>query len=416
MTMRSTRRVPWLAAILAAAGCDGATVLLGGEAGDDVPGDDAGPPPDAPGEVPPPECTTLWDCNPGMECGALVPCIAGACRPDVPPVWTECPPPESCRTDSDCVVADPYDCCVGCPEVLLRSDLPDLACYRERGTPPPEPPPVECLIDCLWCPPCYPQPLAARCEAGACVAAGEGCPAPAESAPRTATPAEVAADPAAHDGGVYALAGTTLARWPACDDDCAPGEPCCSAALYVDGVVRLEGSPCDARLVCEAEEACDPAWECAPFAEGARYEFIGEVEALRHEGPILHVQGVRELEPEGFGGRYDWVVTSVRVWAEDPDEDCATRISVGDAGSAVFADAAGALVVSVRPDPSGWCYGEYWGSRDGAAFAIRIPIDCDGCCCDYEIDGRFTEAGFEGLYRGFDGICHAEFGIDGTRS
>lgn len=322
-------------------------------------------------------------------------------------------PPGECVTDADCVVADPYDCCSGCPLVLARSELPGYACFQERGLPWPDPPPIECLADCFACPVCYPQPLDAVCRAGECVASETGCPGPSAGEIVDASPAEVAAEPLSFDGRTVRMSGSTMARWPACDDWCPGGEDCCQASLYLDGVVRLEGWPCEASLECTADDWCPGTWRCPFFPEGDHYEMTGLVRAgTRWEPPVLEVAGVREIEPVGYGGLYEIRVIAVDVRAEEPGVDCLPGVYVGDTGSLVVADASGDLVVST---PLLGCE-EFWGSRDWSAFEAWVPIDCDGCCCDFWIDGSFGEDAITGTYHGWDGICHVEIQFEGGRS
>ena len=66
------------------------------------------------------ECETFWDCNPGVDCGELIQCVDGRCRPDLGHIIIPCAVAE-CETDDDCVVAAPENCCYGCPQVVPRS-------------------------------------------------------------------------------------------------------------------------------------------------------------------------------------------------------------------------------------------------------------------------------------------------------
>ena len=367
---------------------------------------------DAPQEAP--ECSTLWDCNPGVECGDMIPCMDGACRPDAPHVNIECPPPGMCATDMDCVVADPIDCCNGCPMAVLGSEIPE--CYYERGTAPPDPVPADCLILCYACPVCFPQPLGARCVDGECVPDGEGCPYAGSEEPAPATPAQVAADPLAYSGRTVMMTGSTMARWPVCDDHCPDGESCCDASLYLDGVVRLEGWPCEADLVCSSIGylACD--WDCRLFEEGASYEVVGEVRTgSTWDSTSVLVSGIREVDPVGLGGRYAVTVTSSVSHHVDPWGECPDFALVGETGEIVVADSSGEIVMRTGLFEAWGPCDEFWGSRDWSAFEVWVPIDCDGCCCDFWIDGRIEGGEISGTYHYFDGGCTAEVGFTGTR-
>jgi hypothetical protein len=291
------------------AGCTGSTTFTGRPDGGT----------DAPADTVPAECSSLWDCNPGVPCGWMVPCIAGECRPDAPPVDVECPPETECRTDGDCIIADPYDCCNGCPVAIPRSGLGEHVCHYERGLPPPGPPPVECMVDCMACPPCYPQPLAVGCRAGSCVAVEEGCPYPWIDEPVYASAAEVAADPFSYSGRTVVVSGSTIARWPACDAFCDEGEPCCDASLFLDGVIRLTGRPCDTPMSCSSDTSCPDEWDCGAFREGGGYEMTGEIRISTVDGPpSMYVEGVRDIAPPGFGGAYEITILSVATSHPDP--------------------------------------------------------------------------------------------------
>lgn len=390
--------------ILLTAGCHVSSSMTGRpDAGSDVPA----------GDTLPPECSTLWDCNPGVECGSMIPCIDGVCRLDVMRIEIECPPSGECATDADCVVADPYDCCSGCPLVMARSELPEHACFQERGTAWPDPPPIECLADCFACPVCYPQPLSAVCRGGVCIEDETGCPGPEDGEIIDATPASVAADPHAFAGRIVRMSGSTITRWPACDDWCPGGEDCCEASLYLDGVVRLEGWPCEASLACTADDPCPDEWDCPFFPEGDHYEMTGELRAgSTWEPPSLFVTGVREIDPVGRGGRYDILVSRVDVWAEEIGVDCIPGAFVGDTGRVTVTDAGGELIFGA----SLFGCSEFWGSRDWSAFEVWVPIDCDGCCCDFWIDGTFGDGALTGTYHGWDGVCHVEIDFEGERS
>lgn len=91
----------------------------------------------------------------------------------------------------------------------------------------------------------------------------------------------------------------------------------------------------------------------------------------------------------------------------EPHDDIPGRFAV--------ADAAGSIVVSAPVlDWAGWCM-EFWGTRTSTSFEAWIPVDCDGCCCDFWIEGTFGPSSVSGTYHHFDGICHAEAFFEGTR-
>ena len=83
----------------------------------------------------------------------------------------------SCTEPEDCVVAMPYNCCLGCPQAMTRQELNQLdqaECWYESGHAEVNPP-QHCVMDlCEACPLCFPQPLDADCSEGICVAQGEG--------------------------------------------------------------------------------------------------------------------------------------------------------------------------------------------------------------------------------------------------
>ena len=326
-------------------------------------------------------------------------------------------PPSTCSVDSDCAILDPIDCCNGCPVVALRGEASDHPCHHERGTPVPDPMPVECMMDCFACPPCFPQPIAAACEAGTCIASAEGCPYPYEPDPPAMSPAVIAADPSAFSGGAFTLSGSVIARWPVCDDYCPGTTPCCDVALYLDGVVRLAGWPCDASMTCTSSVGCPYEWDCGSLAEGRSYEVMGEISvASAYEPPSIVVSGIREIPPPGYGGAYAVTVTSAMHWADDPGVDCIRTPVPGDSGRLVLADADGAIVITNDLFQEAWVCEEYWGTRSGSAFEAQIPILCEGCCCDYWFEGTLGAGGaISGTYFSFDGVCHSEVVFTGAR-
>ncbi|MBW2261299.1 MAG: hypothetical protein JRG91_04930 [Deltaproteobacteria bacterium] len=249
--------------ILFASGCHDSTGLTGRPDGSvDAPTDGAA---DVVHDAPV-ACESLWDCNPGIPCGDMVPCIDARCRPDAEHVWIECPE-YPCTSDADCMVADPYDCCNGCPVVVHRDELWEHECHYERGRTIGVIP-DDCMILCYACPECYPQPLSAVCRGGVCVAGEEGCPYTGDDEPLEVETADVIADPLAHAGGTYTMRGTVLSLFTDCFETCLPPEPCCMASLYLGGRIRLDGSPCESSMLCWADGSCPDGWDCREFEEG----------------------------------------------------------------------------------------------------------------------------------------------------
>ena len=82
----------------------------------------------------------------------------------------------------------------------------------------------------------------------------------------------------------------------------------------------------------------------------------------------------------------------------------------------MVANADGSLIINAPMfDGWGWCM-EYWGGLGGNVFEAWIPIDCDGCCCDFWLDGEFSDDGsVVGAYHAYDGTCHAEITFRGSR-
>ena len=183
-----------LVVALAGPGCSSRSV---GE-GNPNPGEDAGLP----------ECDDFWDCNPGVDCGELVMCEAGRCRPDLGHVIIPCTVGE-CTVDDDCVVAMPMSCCWGCPQVVSRSALANLECFYDEETPPDVIPPG-CDVDCFYCSDCVPQPLGARCNNGQCVPKDLGCPDFSETPLTTVTTVQLVQNAAVHDGQLRWIRGAVI--------------------------------------------------------------------------------------------------------------------------------------------------------------------------------------------------------------
>jgi hypothetical protein len=361
-------------------------------------------------------CTDLWDCNPGIECGEMIPCEEGVCREDLR-VYVPC---DLCETDEDCVVAAHW-CCALCNTIALaRGELgrPPFECYYDSASPPPGLPPAGCMEDCGDCHSCYPQTLTAVClEGGLCVPEQEGCPYTGEEEPVEVTAAALFADPGAWEGDTVRVTGTPIARWPTRGVVCEwPREECYSASLYLDGLVRLAGWPCEMSIFCEEEDACPLVWDCGPFPEGHRHEMTGVV-TMAGRSPAIQVMGVTRLDPAGVGGRYTIRVSAATSWPEVSGVTCPVPVAVGEEGMMLVADAEGALVLRASIFGTGAGCGEFEGTREGDTFDAMVPIECDGCCCDYEVAGSFpVEGSVTGTYTSFDGACHVEVVFEGSRS
>lgn len=362
------------------------------------------------------ECWDLWECNPGRLCGEMIDCVNFRCQTEDASVLVPCPAGE-CVRDSDCVVAQPFDCCNGCPEVATRAALgsdPELHCFYEQGTPPPTPP-VDCLMDCFACPLCFPQPLGARCELGACVPTERGCPSSLAEEPPAVTVAEVVASPASYEGREVRLTGTLLPGQAACVDDC-PSPHCCQAGMTLDGVIALQGMPCDLSLGFTFDDYCDDTFDSEGMLAGAAYEAAGTL--WLNQSPMvpltLELNGLRLADPsaEGLAGAFDVTVTQILSDASDPSCTPPT-LTVGAPGRVYLAEAGG-LVRAVAPMFD--CHFEFRGAADPQGrFETRVPVVCDECCCDFLLDGEVTGTRIFGVYSYFDGTCKHEYYFEGVR-
>ena len=392
--------------ILFTAGCHESTGITGrADAGADAPSD---------GTVDvyhdaPVACTSLWDCNPGVPCGDMVPCIDGRCDPDAERIWIECPE-YPCTSDADCIVADPQDCCNGCPVVVHREELWEHECFYERGTEP-GPMPEDCFILCYACPECYPQPLDAVCRSGVCVAGEEGCPYTGDDVPLEVEAADVMADPLAYSGETITVSGTALTLFTDCMEECLPPEPCCMGSLHLGGRIRLDGFPCESSILCWAEGSCPDEWDCRELEEGGSYEVTGELRSSDY-WPSIWVEGIREVEPEGVSGAFDVRLDTVSVWSDDPGVDCAPLIGEGETGLVVLSDTGAMVMATASFIDTSWCT-TYTGRATGSSFEVLLDIDCD--YCDYRFDGVVDDDDIVGIYHGFDGVCHTEAAFTGAR-
>lgn len=389
------------------AGCGGRTIG-GGPAGSP----DAAPP-GSDGAI---HCVDYRDCNPGVTCGDLVQCVDGVCRPDYPRHTVPC---EECVVDGDCVVAVPVNCCLGCRRVMSREQLAQEDCLYEQGLPPgylPE----HCHIECLVCLPCFPQPLDAACEAFQCVPRGEGCPDPGGEQLPVATTLAITADPQAYTGLDFRVTGNVLPGLGMCDDNC-PAESCCTHDILIDGLVLLRGVPCGLDLTWWSDDYCadelDHGWHGTGLKPGRRYEFTGTVNmagGVPWDPPTLRVDGIRVLEPEGLGGAYELTVTEVISDAGDPI--CTPpQWEVGDDARLYVGHSEGTVRIAAPYFSCEWT-DTFWGtSQSGTNFDTWVPIECDGCCCDYHLTGEVSGDTITGQYESYDGTCRYTVRFEGTR-
>jgi hypothetical protein len=355
------------------------------------------------------DCETFWDCNPGVECGELIQCVDGVCRPDLGHIIIPCAVAE-CATDDDCVVAVPENCCYGCPEVVPRSILPSMNCFYEAGTihvPLPE-----CTMLCERCPECYPQPLGAKCEQGVCTASETGCPPFGEEQLPTATTEQIAQSPSTYDGGRYRVQGAVLPGAGDCDG--GPGPFNCDFPPMLNGAVRLQGRLCNLSIH-SLGSVCSDEFMSESLAPGGWYEIEGEVQANPSpwEPPYMEVTGLRLIEPQDIGGGYEVTVTMVVSDADDPT--CVPpTLAVGDNGRVLVAVNGDNLTVIA---PMFDCWWEFVGTLDSYwRFTAWVPIDCDGCCCDYSVSGEVSGNHLTGEYESFDGTCRHIIQFSGQRS
>ncbi len=357
------------------------------------------------------ECWDTWECNPGRLCGEMVPCLNFVCRDDLEPVIIECPG-DQCVRDDDCVVAQPYDCCLGCPRVLDRDALAEQPCLYETGFAT-DPPPPECVFECMACPLCFPQPLQARCELGHCVAAEQGCPSTEDASPPEASVTQLIASPAAYEGNRYRVTGTLLPGSGDCTADC-PAPRCCEHRMTLDGALALSGAPCELRLGLWADRQCADTFTTEGLLPGAVYTVTGIF--ARDPGssmPLsLQVDGLALAEPAGIEGAYDLTVTQVD--SEPGAPSCDPPALQPGAFGRLYLAASGDRVQALAPLFD--CWPAFLGSRDGQGrFETRVPVSCDECCCDYELSGEVIGSRLFGRYTAFDGQCRYEYIFEAVR-
>jgi len=355
----------------------------------------------------PAECQDLFDCNPGVQCGELVMCEAGSCRPDLGHVIIPCTFDE-CTSDGDCVVAVPMTCCFGCPEVMSRATLAQTDCYFDEDTTP-GPLPPECQMECYYCPDCAPQPLGARCDDGLCVPTELGCPDLSETPLTAVTTNQVVLNAAAHDGQVRRIRGTVMPGEGSCD-----GEGC--SATYrslLNGVVRLDGYLCDVTVGLTGDE-CRANLVSHAAQSGGWYEFEGIVHESpsQWEPPWLEVTGSRLIDPEDMGGHYPAVITGVESDANDPT--CVPAWwTVGTPVDVYLARSDQAVTVVA---PALHCEANFSGNVDNAdptRFDSLQPADCIDC--NFMLNGQITADQLTAKYIFDDGSCRHIVTIEGTR-
>ena len=113
-----------------------------------------------------------------------------------------------------------------------------------------------------------------------------------------------------------------------------------------------------------------------------------------------------------MAGTFDVTVTQILSDASDPS--CTPpSLSVGDPGRVYLAEAGG-LVRAVAPMFD--CHFEFRGAAgtDGT-FVTRVPVTCDECCCDFELQGEITGTRLFGVYSYFDGTCRHTYYFEGVR-
>lgn len=358
------------------------------------------------------ECWDLWDCNPGRLCGEMVDCVHFQCQGDASPVLVACPDDE-CVRDADCVVAVPYDCCNGCPQVSPRDGLDALPCHHPLGEPVGDPPP-ECQIDCARCPLCFPQPLGARCELGRCVSQAEGCPSTLDATPPEVTTAALLATPDLYDGAQVLLTGTLLPGPLVCDDFCPEGQSCCQAAMTLDRVASLDGYPCSVSSALRADNDCADTFDSEGALVGGTYAVAGRL--TRTGDPDVPFQiSVDGLWLRPFGeteGAFDFTVTQVESDAADPT--CVgPTLRVGDLGRLYVAESGG-RVTALAPRLD--CWPVFQGTSDAPGrFSAMAPVYCDECCCDYTLTAEVTGDRVFGTYEVFDGTCRYTITLEGVR-
>lgn len=358
------------------------------------------------------ECWDLWDCNPGRLCGEMVDCVRFQCARDASPVLVGCPNHE-CVRDADCVVAVPYDCCSGCPQVSPRSALGDLPCHHPLGEAVGDPPP-ECQIDCNRCPLCFPQPLGARCELGRCVSTDQGCPSTLDATPPEVTTAELLVTPDLYDGAQVLLTGTLLPGPLVCDDFCPEGQSCCQAFMTLDRVASLDGAPCGVSGALRADGDCADIFESEGPLVGGTYAVAGRLSRTGSpDVPFqISVAGLWLRSFDGIEGAYDFTVTEVQSDVQNPS--CVPpTLRVGDLGRLYVAESGG-RVVAMAPRLD--CWPLFLGTSDTPGrFSARAPVYCDECCCDYTLTAEVTGSRVFGTYEVFDGTCRSQVTLEGVR-
>lgn len=325
----------------------------------------------------------------------------------------------SCSTGDECVIAQPFDCCFGCPEIMTRSEMESRECWYEQGTDP-GPVPEGCWMECYACPVCFPQPLDTHCENDQCVADDQGCPYTGNDPHPTAVTADIMHDPQSFTGHEYTVQGTVLPGLSGCDDNC-PAENCCESAILIDGMVRLSGYPCDLGMTWWSDNYCAEefrhnAWDTEGLKPGRRYEFIGTVNAggaVPWDPPTMHLGGIRILEQEGMAGAFEITITEVIQDITDPT--CEQVWDVGQQAKVYIAESESDVRI-YAPVFSCWWTDHFWGStQDQRNFDTWIPIDCDGCCCDYHLTGEVVRDTIAGSYESYDGMCRYTVRFAGTR-
>lgn len=333
--------------------------------------------------------------------------------------------PVGCAGPEDCLLAQPFDCCNGCPRVMSRAELAVEPCYYDPALPPPSPVPLECQMDCFACPPCFPQPLDSTCEAGQCVALHEGCPNTGDPPVGDVAAHEVSANREALLGKVYRVSGVVLPAPPSCDDVC-PAADCCSSTLTLDGYVHLTGRPCGLDLAVLSDDYLADtfhgnAWGDAILEVGGAYELVGRLGAFANYPfePTLEVQGITRIDPEGAGGRYALTVTYVEEQTANPG--CVTGPEYpwkpGDAARLYVAETDG-FVAAVAPyfvgaSPRYLLFGDTF-SPDGTLVAAS-PIECRDCACGYSLGATVEDGTIEGRYHQNDCECRFEVRFTGLR-
>lgn len=317
-------------------------------------------------------------------------------------------------------MAVPYNCCLGCTQVMTRQELSEQGCWNESGHGEVNPPDHCMMLMCYACPQCFPQPLEADCQDGLCVAQGEGCPALGEDLPPAASSQAIAASPQTFAGQSVRVQGNVLPGLGVCDGNC-PAENCCDSAILIDGLVRLSGYPCELDLTWWSNDYCAETFHTLTFGgeglrPGDRYELTGVVNAaggVPWDPPTMNVVGIRLLEPEGLGGAFRVTVTDVSggmlpTCTEQP-------WVVGDQGTIYTANSAGTVRI-YAPFFSCFWTEHFWGQSElGTDFDAWIPVDCDGCCCDFRLTGEVAGDTIRGQYEHNDGQCQFIVTFQGTR-